>query len=300
MDELTTLNARFSIPGIVKFDAGKGGLPRVVITSRAADAEIYLQGAHVTHFQPVGHKPVLFMSAKSHFSADKPIRGGVPVIFPWFGPKAGDASAPAHGFVRTLAWDVREVTKGNDAIVISLGLKPSDATHRWLPDEFELIYRVSVGATLELSLLVRNLSFTTFSFEEALHTYFQVGDIQQVNVEGLAGRTYLDKPAGMQRKTQKGTIRFEGETDRVYLNTADTTVASDPILHRRISVAKEGSGTTVVWNPWIAKAKAMPDFGDDEWPDMLCIETANATENAIHLPAGQSHTLRAIIGIENM
>jgi D-hexose-6-phosphate mutarotase len=31
------------------------------------------------------------------------------------------------------------------------------------------------------------------------------------------------------------------------------------------SVAKSGSASTVVWNPWQAKAAAMADFGDDEY-----------------------------------
>jgi D-hexose-6-phosphate mutarotase len=300
MNDPTTLNSHFSIPGVVKIEPGKGGLTRIVISSPAADAEIYLHGAHVTHFQPKGHDPVLFMSSASLFSPDKPIRGGVPIIFPWFGPKADDSSAPAHGFARTLEWDVREVKQPNGTVVITLGLTPSDATRRWLSNDFELIYTVSVGDELELSLEVRNRSSEPLAFEEALHTYFSVGDIQQVGVTGLSGRVYIDKPAGMQRKTQAGTIRFEDETDRVYLDTTETVTASDPAMKRRIVVSKEGSGSTVVWNPWTAKAKAMADFGDDEWPRMLCIETANAADNAISLPAGQSHVMQAIIIVEKM
>jgi glucose-6-phosphate 1-epimerase len=300
MNDPTTLNSHFSIPGVVKFQPGNGGLTRIVITSPAADAEIYLHGAHVTHFQPNGHDPVLFMSSKSLFSPDKPIRGGVPIIFPWFGPKADDSSAPAHGFARTLEWDVREVKQANGAVVIALGLTPSDATRRWLSNDFELIYTVSVGVELELSLEVRNRSSEPLAFEEALHTYFNIGDIHQVGVTGLSGRVYIDKPAGMQRKTQAGTIRFEEETDRVYLDTTETVTASDPAMKRRIVISKEGSGATVVWNPWIAKAKAMADFGDDEWPRMLCIETANAADNAISLPAGQSHIMQANISVEKM
>jgi D-hexose-6-phosphate mutarotase len=63
-------------------------------------------------------------------------------------------------------------------------------------------------------------------------------------------------------------------------------------------VEKAGSNATVVWNPWIAKAKAMPDFGDDEWPGMLCIETCNVQQYAITLAPGESHTMIATIRAE--
>jgi D-hexose-6-phosphate mutarotase len=298
MNDLTTLNSRFSLPGMVKFEPGLGGLTRVAITAAVGDAHVYLHGAHVTHYQPKGQEPLLFMSGKSHFAEDKPIRGGIPVIFPWFGTRAGDPAAPAHGFARTLSWDVRAVKQTGDGVTITLALEPSGATRRWMAQDFELIYTISVGATLQLGLDVHNRSSSPLSFEEALHTYFNVGDIHQVSIDGLSGRTYIDKTAAMARKTQAGSIRIEAETDRVYLDTLETVIASDPVKRRRIKVAKRGSATTVIWNPWIEKAKAMADFGDDEWPKMLCIETANAAENAIHLPAGQSHTMSAILGFE--
>src|SRR5206468_2712115 len=89
MNDLDQLNNRFSVPGVVKIESGAGGLPRVAVTSPLADAHVYLHGAHVTHFAARGQKPLLFLSAESHFAPDKPIRGGVPICFPWFGPKAG-------------------------------------------------------------------------------------------------------------------------------------------------------------------------------------------------------------------
>jgi len=300
MNDLSTLNSKFALPGIVKFETGEGGLTRIAITAAAADAHIYLHGAHVTHFQPKDQESLLFMSGKSHFAEDKPIRGGIPLIFPWFGARAGDPAAPAHGFARTLPWEVRAVKQVSKDLEISLALEPSNATRRWLPHDFELIYTVSVGPSLQLVLEVRNRSSSPLAFEEALHTYFNVGDVHQVAIEGLSGRTYIDKTQALARKTQVGSIRIEGETDRVYLDSPDTVTALDPLAGRRINVSKDGSANTVIWNPWVAKAKAMADFGDDEWPKMLCIETANAADNAIHLPAGQSHAMSASFTVESM
>lgn len=298
MNDLSALNSRFSLPGLLKFETGEGGLTRVAVTSGIADAHIYLHGAHVTHYQRKGYEPLLFMSGKSLFAEGKAIRGGIPLIFPWFGARAGDAAAPAHGFARTLPWDLRAAKQIGDSVAITLALEPSDATRRWFAQDFELIYTVSIGASLQLVLEVHNRSSTPFSFEEALHTYCNVGDVRQVSIEGLSGRTYIDKTAALARKTQAGPIRISSETDRVYLDTTETVAVSDPMKRQRIVVAKRGSSTTVIWNPWIDKAKGMADFGDDEWPRMLCIETANAADNAVQLQAGQSHAMTATLGVE--
>lgn len=299
-NELDALRARFAVPG-VGFDAGTGGLPRVVVDTPAASAHVYLHGAHVTHYQPKGEAPVLFMSGKSQFAAGKAIRGGVPVIFPWFG---GKAAAPAHGFARTAAWALTDVTPADGgALRLTFSLGPSDTTRRQWPHEFEATYAVTVGPALEMEVRVRNPASApgAFKFEEALHTYLAVGDVRQVTIDGLGGREFIDKVDGGKPKTQPpGPFQIEGETDRVYLGTPDTVTVVDPAgpgLGRLLSVSKQGSAATVVWNPWIAKARAMSDFGDDEWPAMLCVETANVADAAVTLQPGQEHVMRAAVRV---
>jgi len=285
---INDLQRRFGIPGVVRVEEGRGSLPRVSVTSDLASAEMYLHGAHLTAWQPRGAKPVLFMSEKSLFDAAKPIRGGVPVCFPWFGPKAGAPESPAHGFARIRSWELETCAQQADGSVrVAFALDGEESTIR---------LAFTVGRSLDMALEVR--SKTAFKFEEALHTYLAVGDVRQVSVEGLANTDYLDKTEAFRRKTQPAEpIRIAGETDRVYLNTRSACIVRDPVLERTITVEKEGSDTTVVWNPWIAKAKAMPDFGDDEWPRMVCVETANVGDEAVRLDAGQTHLLRARLRI---
>jgi D-hexose-6-phosphate mutarotase len=237
------------------------------------------------------------MSGKSAFATDKPIRGGVPVIFPWFGPRAGHPESPAHGFARTAEWQVESLSEdGDGCITAAFQLAADDKTKELWPQDFVLRYRVAVGARLTLILEVENTSTAPFNFENALHTYLAVGDARQTSTAGLEGADYLDKTDNLQRKNQgQDPIRITAETDRVYESTRKTCVVDDPVLKRRITVEKSGSQTTVVWNPWIAKAAALPDFGDDEWPGMLCVETANAGANAITLAPGQTHSMRAVI-----
>jgi D-hexose-6-phosphate mutarotase len=180
-------------------------------------------------------------------------------------------------------------------VVLVLSLTSSDATRRYLPQDFELRYTVTVGSSLNVTLEVRNRSNSGFTFEEALHTYLSVGDVRQATINGLDGRTFIDKTASAARSRQSGLVRIESETDRVYLDTTDDVRVLDPAGRRELLVSKSGSNTTVIWNPWIAKAKAMSDFGDDEWPSMLCIETANAADNAVTLAPGKSHVMNATI-----
>ena len=291
------MNLPENLPDTVRIEAGRGGLWRVMVKTPLAEAEIYLQGAHVTHFQPRGQKPVLFMSAKSLFEAGKPIRGGVPICFPWFGPRQDGRPGPGHGFVRLVEWELTSAETARDgAVEIDFQFVSNAATREQWDGVFELNYRVRVGAALGLELRKRNTSNQPMCVEEALHTYLAVSDVRQVGIEGLAGTTYSDRVGTPHTETEGAApIRITAETDRIYLNTRSTCAAHDPGWQRRLVVEKTGSVATVVWNPWIAKAKAMPDFGDDEWPAMLCIETCNVGEHAVTIAPGQSHAMGAVI-----
>lgn len=290
-----TLKQQFDIPGKVTLKPGQGSLPCIHIKTADAAATIYLHGAHVTHYQPVGSSPVLFMSDKSEFAANKPIRGGVPICFPWFGQGPDNNQNPPHGFARLLPWTLASVDEQPDgSIVVLLTLQSSDATRQYWPVEFELSHRVTVGKTLALSLEMWNKGNDDLAFEEALHTYFLVGDIRKTAVTGLEKSGYLSKVEGGRFEPTRSPVAFDKETDRVY-DSADATIIDDVKLGRKINVDKTQSRSTVVWNPWIAKAQAMADFGDQEWPGMVCVETANVKNDAVHLPPGGRHVMTATI-----
>ena len=149
-----------------------------------------------------------------------------------------------------------------------------------------------------MMLEVENTSREPFAYEAALHTYLAVADARATAVTGLENASYRDKTDGFQTKTQPPEpLRFTGETDRMYENTRAACTLDDPVGARRLRVEKSGSATTVVWNPWSERAAALKDFGDDEWPRMACIETANAGANAITLAPGAKHSMRAILAL---
>ena len=285
----------------VVVDKGKGGLERVRVTGPRAEAEIYLQGAHVTHWQPrASAAPVLFCSAKAVYAPGKAIRGGVPLIFPWFGAHATDTSKPMHGFARARPWRLIAADPAPDgSVVIDLGLDEDEATRALWPHAFRARYRVTVGDRLTLALDVRNTGSSPFTFESALHTYLAVGDVRTASVSGLENTTFIDKVDGFARKRLgPEPLRLTGETDRVFLGTRARCVVDDPARRRRLAVDKTGSASTVVWNPWSAKAAEMADLEPQDWQRMICVETANAADDAVTLAAGAHHAMTATLAVE--
>jgi glucose-6-phosphate 1-epimerase len=276
---------------------GNGGLQKVQITCPGAAAEMYLHGAHVTSWKPAGRDEVLFLSSQSRWERGHAIRGGIPICFPWFGGKVDDPKAPAHGFVRTKAWQLESITQAKDGITVSMSTESDEDTKRWWPAEFRLVYGVTFASDLSLELVVTNTGKTSLLFEEALHAYHRVGNIQKSRVGGLDTGYYIDKTDSNRRKTQHGKVAISSETDRVYLNTSDAIELEDPVLRRRTRVAKENSRTTVVWNPWVQKAHSLSDFGDDEWMQMICIETSNVSDFAVNLAPGEQHKMKAVVTI---
>jgi len=287
-------------PDGVRLEKGPGGLERLALPAAEGEALVYLQGAHVAHFQPKGEKPVLWMSAASRFEAGKALRGGVPICFPWFGPKAGSPDAPLHGFARILPWAVASVAREADGNLRAvLELSAEAAARGGFPRELSLSLAVTVSRSLRMELTVRNVDSAAVTFEEALHSYFAVSDVRQARVRGLEGVPYVDKTAAMARRPGEGEpLTITAETDRVYVGATGTVTIEDPGWRRRIVIGKSGSATTVVWNPWVAKAKAMPDFGDDEWTGMLCVETANAGDGAVTLAPGASHVMTTTLEVQ--
>jgi glucose-6-phosphate 1-epimerase len=258
---------------------------------------MYLHGAHVTSWKPPDGEEVLFLSSQSRWEDGRAIRGGVPICFPWFGGKADDPTAPAHGFVRTKAWQLESITQAGGAVSVSMFTESDEGTKRWWPAEFHLVHRATFGRELTLELVVSNTGRTSLRFEEALHAYHRVGNIGKTRVRGLDSVQYLDKTDSNRKKMQQSEIVIDAETDRVYLNTREAIEVEDPVLRRRTRIRKENSGTTVVWNPWVAKARGLSDLGDDEWMQMICVETSNVSDFAVDLAPGQQHTMKAIVRV---
>jgi glucose-6-phosphate 1-epimerase len=295
---IAELNHRFGIAGIAQVVAGQAGLPAVRVLGPSAAGEMYLHGGHVTSWRPTGHDEVLFVSTESHWEDSRAIRGGVPVCFPWFADMGPQPDAPMHGLVRTKGWQLDSIVQGPAGVVVSMSIASDETTKRSFAGDYHLTHRVTFGTELRLELIAKNTGTAPFRFTEALHTYFRIGQIEQTSLAGLDGVHYLDKTDAGREKIQQGPVQIASEVDRIYLNTAGPVEIEDRAFGRRIRNSKEHSQTTVIWNPWIAKAKAMADFADDEWPQMVCIETSNVSPFDVELAPGAEHAMAAAIQVE--
>ncbi len=296
--DLIELNEHFGLPGVLTFRATSGGLFYADITTPHASATIFLQGAHVTAWQPAGHSPVLFTSHMTEPVAGKAIRGGVPICFPWFGDRHDGKTGPSHGFARIQEWTVAFAALAGDDLHITFTLGPTDLSRSLGFDQFRVAYQLIIGSSLTMQLTVANDAQAPLVFEEALHTYYAVGDITQANLTGLEDVSYLDKEDGLKEKIQRGAVAITGPTDRVYLDTATTCLLHDTINNRRIVVAKINSNVTVVWNPWESGAAKLHDMRAEEWKQFLAVEAANAARDFITLAPGAAHTMQAHVTVE--
>jgi len=296
---LADLNQRFGISNHLKFSEISGGLITAEINNAHASASIALQGAHLMTFQPHGQEPVIRLSKHAKFASGKSIRGGVPICWPWFGPHATDAKLPGHGYARTVMWEVLQTRALSDgATFISFGLIETDATRAQWPHPSSVKIEMTIGKSLRVELVTHNNGNQAFTLGEALHTYFHIGDVAQMTIRGLEGCDYLDKVGEPARRTQKNGIVIESEVDRVYVDTTADCVIEDSGLKRAIRIAKQGSRSTVIWNPWAEKADKMGDFGAEGYRGMVCVESANAFDNLVTVKSGETHRLSVVYSLE--
>jgi D-hexose-6-phosphate mutarotase len=290
---ISTQLRKHEISGRVAVVGGNGGLPKVVVTAKSSTAEIYLHGAHVTHFQKNGEPPLLFMSAKSWFAPGKSIRGGVPVCFPWFGNRDGE---PSHGFARIVEWQLLKTAVTPDgAVTLTFALPQIPGRDAWKNLRTDFI--VTVADTLTMELIATNSSSAAMEVENCLHTYFHVGDIGAVSLTGLQSVPFDDfafGASGARKVENDSALQITQETNRVYPNHAGTVEIRDEVFRRTIRVEKFNSSSTVVWNPWTTQ-KLPDDFDPAEHKHMVCVESGNVKHNKILLAPGKTAALKAVL-----
>ena len=292
------LSAKFSIHGHIKFTSNREIIV-VEITHPYAKASVSLYGAHVISFQPKGQQDVLWMSDQSLFEEGKPIRGGIPVCFPWFGPHETDAQKPVHGFARLKRWEVfgTSVLQSGE-VQLQLQLKDSPETKLLWPHSFELLITITLGKTLEISLRCTNKGNETFTYSDALHSYFAVSDVQKIKLLGFKGFSYYDGlEKGVVRKQNEEFLIIQKEESRRYFDFTDDCIIIDSPSSRKIRVEKKGSRVTLVWNPWANTAKNIPDMPDDGYKNMICVEAVNSNNDIVSIPSNGSFTLSTRVSI---
>ncbi|KAF9878643.1 hypothetical protein CkaCkLH20_04135 [Colletotrichum karsti] len=249
--------------------------------------EILLHGATILSWKDASGRDRLWLSESTVFDGSKPVRGGIPLVFPVFGPPS-DAHPPTaklsqHGFARSSRWEFlgKSTSEGSDtsSVKLDFGLSTAnldDETKNKWGYKFGAIYSVTLDReNLSTSIVITNEGEEAFDCQVLMHTYLRVGDITKVKVQGLDGAPYTDKVDSGADKTQSGDITIESETDRIYTPTAGpktpVTVLEDG--ETVFSVVRDNLENVVVWNPWVEKAQGIADFAPkDGYKNMLCIE----------------------------
>lgn len=278
-----------SLPPTAALGRGRGGQDRILIDAPAGAAEIYLHGAHLTSWVPVGGRDVLFTSRQAVFDGVRSIRGGVPLCLPWFGPGPNGTMKPAHGWARTSRWELSSASSTPEGGVRAL--------LRLTRDSLTALYEVEVGRSLTLTLSLRNDGAAPCLVEAALHSYLAVQDVTASRVSGLGGAEYFDNVTGTHGCVQDGEVRVDGPVDRVYRSDAPVRV-TDPGNGRTLVVSGTDAPSIVVWNPWVEGAAGYSDLADDEFASMLCVETAAVRADAPVIEPGQSWSMQARIAVE--
>ncbi|CAF1200258.1 unnamed protein product [Adineta ricciae] len=268
---------------VVEFEY-KSGFPGLRLTHSNGDAsiELLLYGAHVLSWT-VQNKQLLFLSDRAVFEQGKAIRGGVPVVWPQFGP----GPLPQHGFARVKTWRVGKTNIDGD-VSVDLNLEHDEETLKLWPHKFHLTMTLRLSEkSFVQELTVNNEDSEAFEFTTLFHTYFTVDDIKTTKVFGLNNVTYLDKVDGGKTKTETNqSIEFTGETDRVY---KDGGKNGNPLsIDGRIQIiASSTMPDVVVWNPGQEKAKGMADVGEHNFPKYVCVEVGHVSD-AVKVGPNQS------------
>ena len=260
----------------------------------AATGRLTPFGGHVLGWQPAGiDAPVLYVSPRAVLDGSKPVRGGVPVCFPWFsnGPEGG--LKPKHGPVRSGVWELRE--QRDDGVSLAASA-----------EGFGITLDATFGEALTLNVVVTRTTDSPAPFELALHTYFAVSEAAAVSVTGLAGARRFDALTGENTTQGDEPIRFTGEYDRVFTACPGGQTLHDPApgsgssegFARRVVITPTNLPSTIVWNPGPAKAASMKDLGEDQYPRFVCIESARVREDAQVLAPGQAFEAGVQITVE--
>lgn len=298
-------------------------MPDIITINHSSGSycEVSQYGATVLSFYTAAEptRNALFVSDKAALDGSKPIRGGIPLVFPVFGPAAG---FPNHGFARTSTeWELKEINmhvgEGEDPSSAQFSLEANDVTRALWPHAFELVLELKLYANkLTTALHVHNKSDGEISFQALLHTYLSVDDVRDggCQVEGLQGLEYHDKVTGTKQIEQRSAVTFDKETDSVYANAPTEVVVrlrgAQGGADRVVTIAKnafldqstqpvEQKSDAVVWNPWTEKAKGMSDFGDDEYLRMVCVEPGRVSEFQ-QLAPGHVFTLQQTIHVAKL
>ena len=268
------------------FSGSKGtGLPIIRVHTQKCDALIAIQGAHLLSFKAQDGNQLLWVSPNCDFTSGVALRGGIPVCLPWFGPNT-DPAKPKHGFARNQDWiftKAKLLANGDAELVFTFASNANDLF------DFDFVAQLvmTLGDKIKLEICVSNLDKKNFDCSWVLHSYHPVTSLNNVQVKGLAGRTYLDNLEKHAAKVQHGDVDFPGEVDRVFPAIENPLeIVGTPNIH----ITHHNCPSVVVWNPGAANAAKMADVGAGNEQGYICVERGAVLDEKWNIAAGENKT----------
>jgi glucose-6-phosphate 1-epimerase len=300
MQNQAQLNQQFAIKDQLQFSHDSNGFVMIEITNQYAAAKISTYAGQLVSYQPhCETEDLLFLSDKAVYQQGKAIRGGIPLCWPWFGDDTSGFERPAHGFVRNQQWNVvatEALDDGRTSVILST--TDTEQTREFWHYAFILEIEIIIGSSLEVKLTTKNTDKHFFTITQALHTYFNISDVDNVLIEGLDGNPYIDKLDSFATKQQQGDISVSDEIDRIYQKAPKYVTIKDSGFDRTITIGSYGCDTTIVWNPWSTSTSKIADLDKESYRKFVCVETANVfTDSLTIIPAGREHVVRAVFTI---
>jgi glucose-6-phosphate 1-epimerase len=284
--DIAALNERFAVTGAVRFGEGNAEMAKLEMRFNEARLELYLQGAHITRYQPIAGVEVLWMSDTASYSPAKALRGGIPLCWPWFGADTENPDRPQHGYARTSDFSVVSTLADEQATSIVLTLDPAQAPYPDWHNRLGLEFEIRLSDTLWMEMRSHNRSDSPLTLTNALHSYFSISSRSQVAIPAATHLTYLDKLQDYLPQQQASALSINGEVDRVYQAPPTTIDLLDPGKGINTSIRSWGNNNLVIWNPGTQKAQLMEDFDDEGYEQMICIEPTIALGQSINLQPG--------------
>lgn len=282
--------------GVREIAIGDQGLRGWQVETPACRAVVSRQGAQVLEFQASGKPPLLWCSPLAARQPGKALRGGIPLCFPWFGPHPTDPAKPAHGVARQRDWVFAGARQASETLQLEFTLAADAATYALWPHDFVATLVMTFGRQLALQLTVANTGLEPFGFDFAFHSYFPLADSRQARVEGLANSLCIDQLApGRPRSRQQGAVRFNGETDRIYLGTTGDCHLVDEVRGHFRRIRAPDCRSVIVWNPGPEKTARLTDMPSDAWRGMACVESGNIEDDASVLPPGAARAFTLLL-----
>lgn len=273
---------------------------KVILTHPADESTnltILKHGATVISWKHKGQEK-LWLSDAAKLDGSKPVRGGIPLVFPIFGKSKDDKhpafKLPQHGFARNSPWELLGQTTENP-LTVQLGLGPEQVDPELFKlwddgkNDFTLILSVTLGDDyLTTGIEVENTGSNDFEFNWLFHTYLRIPDVTDVVVNNFTDAKCYDQLIGENYYEKSPMISFTEEFDRIY-KEIDPKVIFQVVEFGKVltTVERDNLPDAVVWNPWIKKSEGMADFEPkDGYLKMLCIEPGHVN-SFVRLRAGE-------------